>query len=144
MEEEKILIFDVSGKEFAIEIKRVDRILSNSKVTFVPEKEDFIEGIIDYSDSVLTVINIAKLFSIEEIVGEERDSNIIVVTSKNEKIALKTNNVSRIISLEKENRELIPTLAFSESSYFKEVVKFEGKIIILLDVEKIIKLENRK
>lgn len=139
MDEEKILMFEIAGKEFAIDIKEVDRILSHNNITFVPEKEYFIEGIIDYEDRVLAVINLAKLFSMEENEGEE-ESTIIIAMGNENKLALKVNHVSRIIDLPKVKKEPIPDLAFKNDSFFKSVVKLEDRIRIVLDIEKLIEL----
>lgn len=138
MDYEKILIFNIAEREFAISIKEVHRILNQCHITFVPEKEYFIEGIIDYSNTVLNVINLAKLFSIEE--GEEEELTLIIATKNDKKVALKTNGVSKIIDLNLENRKDIPQLAFEEESFFSGVVKFEGRLVILLDIEKILSI----
>lgn len=137
MDYEKILIFNIAGSEFAISIKEVHRILNQCHITFIPEKEYFIEGIIDYSGDVLNVINLAKLFSIEE--RDEEELTLIIVTKEDKKVALKTNGVSKIIDLNLENKKSIPQLAFEEGNFFSEVVKFEGKLVILLDIEKILR-----
>lgn len=138
MDYEKILIFNIAGKEFAVNIKDVDRILSHSNITFVPEQEYFIEGIIDYSDDVINVINLAKLFSIEEI--EDEDVILIVVSLDGKKVALKTNNGSKIVDLNQKDKESIPQIALEENSFLKGIVKFEGRLIILLDIEKIMEI----
>lgn len=138
MDYEKILIFNIAGKEFAVNIKDVDRILSHSNITFVPEQEYFIEGIIDYSDDVINVINLAKLFSIEEI--DDEDVILIVVASGEKKVALKTNNGSKIVDLNQNDKESIPQLALEKNSFLKGIVKFEGKLIILLDIDKIMEI----
>lgn len=136
MDYEKILIFNIAEREFAISIKEVHRILNQCHITFVPEKEYFIEGIIDYSNTVLNVINLAKLFSIEE--RDEEELTLIIATKNDKKVALKTNGVSKIIDLNLENKRSIPRLAFEEESFFSGVVKFEGRLVILLDIEKIL------
>lgn len=138
MNYEKILIFNIAGKEFAVNIKDVDRILSHSNITFVPEQECFIEGIIDYSDDVINVINLAKLFSIDEI--DDEDTILIVVASGEKKAALKTNNGSKIVDLNQNDKESIPQLALEKNSFFKGIVKFEGQLIILLDIDKIMEI----
>ncbi|MGL5617414.1 MAG: chemotaxis protein CheW [Sarcina sp.] len=140
MDEEKILMFEIAGKEFAIDIKEVDRILSHNNITFVPEKEYFIEGIIDYEDRVLTVINLAKLFSMEE--DEEEESTIIIAVVNESKLALKVNHVSRIIDLPKAKKESIPDLAFKHDSFFSSVVKVDDRIRIVLSIEKLIELDS--
>ncbi|WP_055071348.1 chemotaxis protein CheW [Clostridium massiliamazoniense] len=138
MDYEKILIFNIAGSEFAISIKEIHRILNQCRITLIPEKEYFVEGIIDYSDTVLNVVNLAKLFSIEE--RDEEELTLIIVTKEDKKVALKTNGISKIIDLNLENKKSIPQLAFKEGNFFSGVVNFEGRLVILLDVEKILSI----
>ena len=56
----KVLVFSVNGEQYATNIMEVERILEYEKATKVPNSPQFVEGVINYEDSILPVIKIGR------------------------------------------------------------------------------------
>ena len=62
----KILIFGVAGEYYATDIRDVERILGIEKTTPMPDAPRFIEGVINYEDEILPIVNLEKKFKLKE------------------------------------------------------------------------------
>ena len=69
----------MNGERYAIDIGDVERILGYIKPTEVPDVPDFVEGVINYEDKILPIINLSKKFSMERF---EETPEIINLKSK--------------------------------------------------------------
>ena len=129
----KILIFNVQGKEYGVEISSVERIIGAEAISKIPDTEIFIEGIVDYRDSVLTVVSLSKLFN-EYDKDDLEDYKIIVIFGGEDKIGLKVDSVDIVKSIDESNINSIPKIAIDNNNKkFKGVIKEDGIIKILID-----------
>ena len=129
----KILIFNVQGKEYGVEISSVERIIGAEAISKIPDTEIFIEGIVDYRDSVLTVVSLSKLFN-EYDKDDLEDYKIIVIFDGEDRIGLKVDSVDIVKSIDESNINSIPKIAIDNNNKkFKGVIKEDGIIKILID-----------
>ncbi|WP_297436583.1 chemotaxis protein CheW [uncultured Clostridium sp.] len=129
----KILIFNVQGKEYGVEISSVERIIGAEAISKIPDTEIFIEGVVDYRDSVLTVVSLSKLFN-EYDKDDLEDYKIIVIFGGEDKIGLKVDSVDIVKSIDESNINSIPKIAIDNNNKkFKGVIKEDGIIKILID-----------
>ena len=72
-----------------------------------------------------------------------KDFKIIVVKRENRKFGVIVNNVYEVSSVSDEMVEKVPSITLSEkNNYIKGLVKIDGKIIILLDMERLLSKEE--
>ena len=72
-----------------------------------------------------------------------KDFKIIVVKRENRKFGVIVNNVYEVSNVSNEMVEKVPYITLSENNnYIKGLVKIDGKIIILLDMERILSKED--
>ena len=129
----KILIFNVQGKEYGVEISSVERIIGAEAISKIPDTEIFIEGVVDYRDSVLTVVSLSKLFN-EYDKDDLEDYKIIVIFDGEDRIGLKVDSVDIVKSIDESNINSIPKIAIDNNNKkFKGVIKEDGIIKILID-----------
>lgn len=142
MQELKILVFGLNGELYATDIMEVERILGYEVATELPEAPDFLDGVIQYEDGVLPIINLDKKFKLgkNNITDENR---IIVVKKEIDKFGILVDNVSEVISIKEsdiDNPRTVSTLV--PQKYIKGLVKKENRIIIMLDLLKILNKEE--
>lgn len=135
----KILIFSLQNKEYGIEIEHVERIIGSDLITKVIDSDEFIDGVIDYEQGVLTVVNLSKLF-LETSKGKEVDSKVVVVVSDGVRVGLRVDSVRDVIEVKKELIEPLPIIVISsDENKIKGLIKAKGTIKILLDAQKFLK-----
>ena len=67
MNEIKILVFKLGNEFYATNIMEVERILGFQEPTKLPDSPTFLDGVIDYENSVLPIINIVDKFGLKDI-----------------------------------------------------------------------------
>ncbi|MGN0143516.1 MAG: chemotaxis protein CheW [Clostridium sp.] len=142
LDNNKIIIFELCGEHYAADITEVERILGYEQPTALPEAPDFVEGVINYEEKILPIINLAKKFKI----GENNDyeaKKIIVVKKQEKKFGIIVDNVYEVTDIDETTIESAPDItATSERKYIRGLIKLEGNIVILLDLEKILSIED--
>ena len=142
LDNNKVIIFELSGEHYAADITEVERILGYEQPTALPEAPDFVEGVINYEEKILPIINLAKKFKIGQDDNYET-KKIIVVKKKEKKFGIIVDNVSEVTDVDETVIESAPKITASkERKYIRGLIKLEGNIVILLDLEKILSVED--
>ena len=134
----EILEFTIGGNNYGINVAKVREIISYQPVTPIPNSHNSIEGIFMPRDTMITVINLSKELNLRE--SSDYSQDMMIITNFNRlNIAFHVQTVcgihrvswADIITPDK-------TVNTAESSIATGIVKINGKIIIILDFEKIV------
>ena len=141
-EEMKILIFELNGEHYATDILDVERILGYVQTTEMPDAPSFVEGVINYEDSILPIISLNKKFKFNSTCNKEQ-AKIIVVKREEKKYGVVVDNVYEVTDINKESFETAPTITNQVSQkYIRGLVKLKDKIVILLNMGNILNEEE--
>lgn len=141
--ESKILIFRLGEELYSTNISEIERILEYTETVHIPDSPNFVEGVINYEGHVIPIINLCKKFNLDCCNNDFKDFKIIVVERENRKFGVIVNNVYEVSNVSNEMVEKVPYITLSENNnYIKGLVKIDGKIIILLDMERILSKED--
>ena len=139
----KILIFSINGEYYATNIMEVERILDYEKTTKIPDSPSFVEGVINYEESILPVITLSKRFNLPFTQIKE-DSKIIVAKQNHSKIGIIVDLVSEVKDVKIDNIEDSPEIVTGISRrYIKGLIKLDGRIIIYLNLSGILTEEEK-
>lgn len=140
--EMKILIFELNGEHYATNIKEVERILGYQEPTVLPDAPIFVKGVINYEQSILPIISLSRKFNF----GQDKESEnrkIIVVKRKENKFGIIVENVYEVKDVNSDLIEMAPAITTTiDKKYIAGLIKLEGNIVILLDLEKILSSED--
>ncbi|MGL5352564.1 MAG: chemotaxis protein CheW [Clostridium sp.] len=142
MVEMKILVFKLNEEFYATDIMEVERILGYEIPTELPEAPEFLDGVIKYEDGVLPIINLANKFRLRSKAIDD-ENKIIVVKRENGKFGILVDAVCEVMNInedEIDNPLSVSTLV--SQKYIKGLVKKENKIIIMLDLSKVLSEEE--
>lgn len=143
MKEIKILVFKLDNEFFATDIMEVERILGYDKPTALPDVPDFFEGVINYEAGVLPIINLAKKFKFKENISD--DKKIIVVKKERNKFGILVDSVSEVLSISEDDINASKEISTLISvKYITGIVKKDTNIIMLLNLDKILTLEEEE
>jgi len=137
-----LVIFSLENRQFGLHLFTVERIVRAVDVTPLPKAPEIVFGIINMQGRIIPVLNIRKRFCVAEKEIEPSDQFIIANTSKR-LVALVVDSVigilqhpgQEIISAE----EILPTI-----DYVEGVIKIEGDIILIHNLEQFLSLEEEK
>lgn len=140
----KMLIFSLSGDFYATSIHDVERILEYSLQAKMPESPEFIEGVINYQDEVLPIINLSKKFMLDKKDESVKDK-IIVVKKDGKKYGVAVDSVNEVKNVNMLSYEKYPKVLSSISqNYVEGLIKLDNKIIILLNLGQILTGEEEE
>lgn len=112
--------------------------LTHQEVTSIPRTPSFVEGVINLRGSIIPVIDLRKRFGLA--VGEiTKASRIVVVEAADQMIGMMVDSVCETLKLPKDAIEPpSPIVVNVDSAYVRGVGKQDGRLVILLDVEKVL------
>jgi len=123
-------------------VTQVREIMRMEEITRMPKSPSFVEGIINLRGQIIAVIDLAKRLNIQS--GEQTgETRIIVVEAAEIKVGMIVDSVSEVLRVSSEAIEGTPTLAAEVAvDYLQGVVKQDNRLIILLDLTKVLSLEE--
>jgi purine-binding chemotaxis protein CheW len=141
--EMQLVAFKVGREDFGVDVKKVEGVISLVDITRMPRSPHFVEGIINLRGQIVAVVDLATRLEIETT---ERSSKtrIVVVEAQEVKVGLVVES-PEVININKDDIEASPTIAASDvkSSFIKGVVKLGDRLLILLDVDRVLTDEER-
>ena len=142
--ENKMLIFGLNGELYATDIKEVERILGYQEPTVLPDAPNFVNGVINYEQSILPIISLSKKFNLGE--DKESENRKIIVVKRNEnKFGIIVENVYEVRDVSSDLMEVAPPItATIDKKYIAGLIRLENNIVILLDLEKILSSEDEE
>lgn len=139
----QLVSFKIGEEEFGVDILKVQEINRMLEITQVPNSPEFVEGIINLRGKVIPVIDLRIKLN---MVKKEYDSNtrVVVVEVNNRVVGFIVDEVSEVLRIPKSITEPPPALVSGISSEFITAVgKLENRLLILLDLEKILSVEEK-
>jgi purine-binding chemotaxis protein CheW len=134
----QVVGFRVGQETFGVPISLVREIVRVPAITSVPNAPDYIEGVINLRGRIIPVVDLRKRF--REKVGEPSKKNrIVVVELEGRLVGLMVNSASEVLRIPPSEIEA-PHDVFQEGelNYITGVGKLRGRLIILLDLNKIL------
>ncbi|AOY75910.1 chemotaxis protein CheW [Clostridium formicaceticum] len=138
MAERQYVIFKLCGEEYGVAIQHVQEITEYKQATSVPNVPDFIEGIINLRGNITPIVSLKKKFNLQE--KEIKESNrIIIINLMDKQVGFIVDDASQVLTMDEKQIENPPELLTGiERQYIIGIGKVDEKIIILLDLEKIL------
>jgi len=139
----QLVVFQLSGEEFGVEIMKVQEIIRIPEITQIPQSPDFVEGVINLRGKVIVVVNLDKRFNFTSKEVDDH-SRIVVIEIGNSVLGMIVDSVNEVLRIPKSSVDPAPELTTSNVSrdYIKGVGKIDERLLILLDLAKVMTLEE--
>jgi len=144
MAEGQFVVFKLSKEEYGIDIMNVTEIITYQESIKVPNTPKFVEGIINYRGKVIPIICLKKRFNINET--NITDNTRIIVINLNEKqIGFIVDEASETVRLNDTDIDPTPDIVSGvDRKYISGVGKLDSRLIILIDLEKVLTEEEKE
>lgn len=134
----QLVTFKIADEEFGVDILKVQEIIRMMPITKVPNAPAFVEGVINLRGKVIPVIDMRKRFGLP---ASKHDSNtrIEVMDLQGQVVGFVVDAVSEVLRIKESTVEPPPAVvAGVGSEYMRGVGKLEDRLLILLDLDKLL------
>ena len=139
----QLVSFNIGGEEFGVDILKVQEINRMLDVTRVPNGPEYVDGVINLRGKVIPIIDLRRRFQMER---KEHDKNtrIIVVELSGKVVGFVVDAVREVLRIPKSVTEPPPPIvAGVDAAYITGVGKLDDRLLILLDLEKVLSNEDQ-
>lgn len=134
----KVIVFQLGDKEYALPVTQVQGIEKTVHITRVPGTASYVKGVINLRGVVTPIIDLRERFEIPTSVNSE-DTRIIIISQGEMEVGLIVDAANDVTDLVKTSIEPQPEVVGSlEEEFIAGVAKFEKRLLILLNLEKVL------
>ncbi len=136
--ETQLVVFDLASEYYGVDISVVREIIRMQAVTKVPGAPLFVEGVINLRGRVVPVVDLRKRLDLT-LTEQTKESRIVVVDIAGRDVGVIVDAVTEVLRVPLSSLEPPTSMITStESDYLKGIAKLEDKLIILLDLDKVL------
>lgn len=133
----KYVTFFLGREEYGLPISDVQEINRAVEITRVPNSPDHVMGVINLRGKIVPVVELKKRLKLGATIVD-KDSRIVVVEQGSKVLGLMVDRVSQVLHISSDQIEKAPEEAVQvQEDYIKGIGKFDGRMIILLELERI-------
>src|SRR6516162_10617556 len=135
----QVVGFRIGNETYGVRIASVREIVRVPEITTVPNAPDMIEGVINLRGRIIPVMDLRKRFG-NSAIQHDKKNRILVVELDNKLLGLIVNSASEVLKIPPSEIEAPGSVfADGESGYVTGVGKLRGRLIILLDIGKLLR-----
>lgn len=140
----QLVTFSIGEEEFGVDILKVQEIIRTMEITKVPKAPDFVEGVINLRGNVIPIIDLRKRFGLATR-EHDKHTRIIVIEISNMIVGFVVDSVSEVLRIPANTVEPPPPVVSGlESEYISGVGKLEDRLLILLDLDRLLSGDEKK
>ncbi|MEG2172024.1 MAG: chemotaxis protein CheW [Desulfovibrionaceae bacterium] len=138
----QLVTFSIGEEEFGVDILKVQEIIRTMEITKVPRAPEFVEGVINLRGKVIPIIDLRRRFGLD-FKPHDKDTRIIVIEINNIVVGFVVDAVSEVLRIPTNTVEPPPpVVAGVDSDYISGVGKLQDRLLILLDLDKLLSSED--
>lgn len=143
-DERQLVVFQLGAEFYGVDIARVHEIIRLQTITRVPRAPAFVEGVINLRGKVIPVVDLRRRFGLESS-EHTRASRIVVVEIGDNVVGVIVDGVSEVLRVTGASIEPpSPVVAGIESEYIYGIARLDDRLVILLDLDRVLVLADRR
>jgi purine-binding chemotaxis protein CheW len=142
--ENQIVIFELNGELYGVDIAAVESIIKMQTITRIPQSAEFVEGVTNLRGRILPVIDLRMRFGLP---GHEADRNsrIVIVSLDAMEVGMIVDGVSEVVTLTDGMVGPVPKIATNINARFiTGIANFNDHLVILLDLARVLSLKEEQ
>jgi purine-binding chemotaxis protein CheW len=134
--ERQLVVFELAGESFAVDITTVREIIMMQHITPVPDAPDYVEGVMNLRGSVTPVVDLRTRFNLK-VSDETAQSRVVVVDIHGEGVGVIVDGVHEVLRIPGDTIEPpAAVVTTTDSFYIEGIAKLDSRLLILLDLER--------
>ena len=140
----QVVSFALGNEEYGVDIAQVQEINRMVAITHVPRAPHFMEGVINLRGQLIPIIDLRTRFGMPRA-EHTKHTRIVVTDIGAKRVGMVVDSVSEVLRIPVEQVEDAPEMiAQVETEYIRGVGKLGDRLIILLDLQKIISGQEKR
>jgi purine-binding chemotaxis protein CheW len=140
---EHLATFFLDREEYGVDVRLVEGFRRVTQITPVPRAPAFIRGVINLRGRIIPVVDLKKKLGLGEV-QESRAARIAVVKIQDRLIGMLVDGASQVLKVPVSSIEPAPDEVVEKGGdYIRGVAKLEKRLIILVDLHRILILDGR-
>jgi len=140
---EHLATFFLDREEYGVDVRMVQEIIRVTAITQVPRAPEFVRGVINLRGRIIPVVDLKRKLGLGRF-EETRQSRIVVVKLRERLLGLLVDGASQVLKVPLAAIEAAPEEVLEvDQSAIRGVAKLSGRLIILLELQKVLALELR-
>jgi purine-binding chemotaxis protein CheW len=141
---EHLATFFLAGEEYGVDVRLVQEIIRVAEITQVPRAPEFVKGVINLRGRIIPVIDLKRKLALGEV-APSRQARIVVVKVRDRLMGLLVDGASQVLKVPLSVIEAAPDEVVEiDAAYIRGVAKLEARLIILVDLPKVLNAELRE
>ncbi len=141
-EEVQLVTFRVGGQEFGFNIFDVERVLRYESPVPLPEAPDFLEGVLQYGETTVPVIDLRKRLGVEAVLAEE--TRTMILEWEQGRIGVVVDAVVELLKAPVDEIASAPPFVRGlAAQYINGIFSRDGRTIVILAIAKILSSKER-
>jgi purine-binding chemotaxis protein CheW len=141
---EHLATFVLDREEYGIDVRQVQEIRRVGEITSVPRAPEFVRGVINLRGRILPVLDLKRKLGLGDV-ALERAARIVVVRTQGRMLGLLVDGASQVLKVPISRVEPPPEEVVERGGdYIRAVAKLDDRLIILIDLERILAQELRE
>jgi purine-binding chemotaxis protein CheW len=138
----QIVVFKLGQEEYGLRIDQIKEVVITPNITRMPQTLAFVRGVANIRGNVIAILDLEEKFGL--VRNEEKKSNgnnfTLVIESEDYKMGILVREVPNTLSISSASIEesVFTGDHQSEQSYITGIVKLDKRLIIMIDIFKVI------
>ncbi len=133
----QVVSFNIGTEEYAVDILDVQEIIRMVEITPVPKAPYYVEGVINLRGKVIPIVDLRLRFGLPAA-ERTKETRIVVVDISRIIIGLVIDSVSEVLRIPSSLIEPPPTGKQGGAEFYKGVGRVDGRLLILLDLNRLL------
>lgn len=140
----QLVSFHLGDEEYAADILNIQGINRMVDVTKVPNTPEYVEGIINLRGKVIPIIDLRKRLMLP-VKEYDKNTRFIVIELEQNVVGFIVDSVNEVLRIDSNLTEAPPqSVSNVNTEFITSVAKLEDRLIILLDMDKILSENEQK
>lgn len=145
----QIVVFKLGSEEYGISIDQIKEVVITPNITHLPQTPAYVKGVANIRGNIIAILDLEEKFGLAKNIDTTTHGNnfTLVVESEEFKMGVLVKEVPNTLSISRASmEETIFTGGDSQSdqSHIKGIVKLDKRLIIMIDILKVISEQDAK
>lgn len=140
----QIVVFKLGNEEYGLHIDQIKEVVITPNITRMPQTPSYVKGVANIRGNVIAIFDLEDRFSLARTIQTRGSKYTLVVESEDVKMGLLVSEVPNTVSVNTTDLDEsvgIINDANAETNYIKGIIKTGERLIILIDIFKVIDQE---
>lgn len=144
----QIVVFKLGSEEYGISIDQIKEVVITPAITHLPQTPAYVKGVANIRGNIIAILDLEEKFGLvrNEENATQGSNFTLVIESEEFKMGVLVREVPNTLSISKSNIEetVFTGDAQSDQTHIKGIVKLEKRLIIMIDIMKVISDQESK